>query len=352
MVVSKVLQAFIQHEFKDFPGFAMVDRGKYLILNLANSRVLDESNWSGYVAPGSTIAMSMIVHKLLELPFSQEDRCPESGCSDMWRKPETQSWVISYVLECRCMSSLLTKACSPICQKQILTFPATDLNNAKKIIVQRSFNHGFSRRLPQYEEQFKTSRPIHPIRPETEINDVETELEDDISFFKRIVQAITDLRLDPSQFAQTAMESITINLTSFRIFDKAFFLVNELVFRGVTVSDTRFVQSLRNLDEVKLAFKRTVKRLLGLAPKYSKTSVLGLSSVGPPEEIAWVMKSIFESLTPRLGLHLFKSILDIVKGTSRIMKVLTALTPDGAPIPDAVGGPHKFFPVSYYISAI
>jgi hypothetical protein len=65
-----------------------------------------------------------------------------------------------------------------------------------------------------------------------------------------------------------------------------------------------------------------------------------------------VMKSIFESLTPRLGLHLFKSILDIVKGTSRIMKVLTALTPDGAPIPDAVGGPHKFFPVSNYISAI
>ena len=220
----------------------------------------------------------------------------------------------------------------------------------EKSVVQRSLlNHGFSRRLPQYEEQFKALRPLHPIRPETEINDVEPELEDDISFFKRIVQAITDLRSDPSRFAQAA---ISINLESFQIFDKTLFLVDELVYRGITVYDTRFVHSLRSLHKVKLAFKKTVKRLLGLAPKYSKLPPLGHSSVWAPEEIAWLMESIFESLTPRLGLHLFSSIRDINKGTSRIMKVLTALTPDGAPIPDAVGGPHKFFPVSKYMSAI
>jgi hypothetical protein len=108
MVVSKVLQAFIQHEFKDFPGSAMVDQGRYLILNLANSRVLDEINWSCYVAPGSTIAMSMVVHKRLEPSNSQEDRCPESSCPGTWTKPETRSWVTWLVLECRLMSYLLT----------------------------------------------------------------------------------------------------------------------------------------------------------------------------------------------------------------------------------------------------
>jgi hypothetical protein len=101
IVVSKVLQAFIQHEFKDYPGSSMVDRGKYLVLNLANTRILDERNGSGYVAPGSTIAISMVVHKLLESSNSQEDRCPESSCPGTWTKPETQSWVTWYVLECR-----------------------------------------------------------------------------------------------------------------------------------------------------------------------------------------------------------------------------------------------------------
>ncbi len=325
----------------------MVDRGQYLVLNLASTRILDERNWSGYVAPGSTIAMSMIVHKLLESSSYEENRCPKSSCSGMWTKPETQSWVTWYVLECRCMSSLLTKAYSPVCQKQILTFPTTNLNEVGKIVVQRSLDHGFSRRLPEYEEQFKTSRPIHPIRPETETNDVEPELEDDIFFFKRVVQAITDL----TQFAQTAMRSITINLTSFKIFDKASFIVNELVYRGVTVSDTRFVQSLQTLHEVKLAFKKTVKRLLSLASKYSELPPLELSSVWPSDAIASLMKSIFQNLTPRLALYLLSSISDVVMGTSWIMEVISALTPCGA-IPDAVGGPHKYFPVSNYMSAI
>jgi hypothetical protein len=87
----------------------MVDRGKYLVLNLANSRILDERNWSGHVAPGSTIAMSMVVRKLLESSDSQEDRCPEPSCPGTWTKPESQSWVTWYVLDSRYMNHSVTK---------------------------------------------------------------------------------------------------------------------------------------------------------------------------------------------------------------------------------------------------
>jgi len=89
----QVLQAFIQHEFKDLPGAAWVDRGRYLVLSLANNRILDERNWSGSVAPGMTVAMSMVVRKLRDASNFMETRCPETSCPGKWPKSETRSWV-------------------------------------------------------------------------------------------------------------------------------------------------------------------------------------------------------------------------------------------------------------------
>ncbi|KAI0469254.1 hypothetical protein F4859DRAFT_516194 [Xylaria cf. heliscus] len=64
----KVLQAFIQHDFKNLPGSTLVDRGRYLIMSLANNRVLNEYNWESTVVPGTTVAMSLLLQKRFK-PF-------------------------------------------------------------------------------------------------------------------------------------------------------------------------------------------------------------------------------------------------------------------------------------------
>lgn len=56
-----VLQAFIQHEFKDLPGSAWVNQGRYMILSLANNTPLGEQNCSRSITPGAAVAMSIIV---------------------------------------------------------------------------------------------------------------------------------------------------------------------------------------------------------------------------------------------------------------------------------------------------
>jgi hypothetical protein len=82
-----------------------------------------------------------------------------------WNVDEARNPILGYMvrLDCRCISSSsLTEAYSPVCQKQILTFPSIDLNDEEEIAVQRSLNRGSSRGIAEYEE--------------------------DISYFKRIVQ--------------------------------------------------------------------------------------------------------------------------------------------------------------------
>ena len=80
----------IQHEFKDLPGATWVDRPRYLVLSLTNNQTLDECNWNVSVAPGTTVAMSMVVEKLIDASSLTESRCPESGCQGTWPKSETR----------------------------------------------------------------------------------------------------------------------------------------------------------------------------------------------------------------------------------------------------------------------
>jgi hypothetical protein len=269
MMVLQVLQAFIQHEFKDFPGSSMVDRGKYLVLNLANSRILDERNWSGYVAPGSTIAMSMVVRKLLESSDSQEDRCPEPSCPGTWTKPETQSWVTWYVLDSRYMNHSVTKYYSPVCQKQILNFPAGNLNDGEEIAAQRPLNRGSSSGFAEYEQGSTGLRPTRPIRLGEERDGAELELEEDISFFKRIVQEITDLRHKPSKWwsVQPLMEETTDCLARFKLFGVYFQAVRAYALLG-PVQGTGLSKALKYIEksifQESLSFETTLNRLLDL----------------------------------------------------------------------------------------
>ncbi|KAF4635285.1 hypothetical protein G7Y89_g2801 [Cudoniella acicularis] len=165
----QVLRAFIEYEFKDLPGSAWVNRGRYLVLNLKNNRTLDEHNWSGNVAPGVTIAMSIIVSRLRESSNSQY-RCPESSCPGKWTKLNAQSWFTC-----------------PVCQKQIL-------NYLPEVIVQDSSNDRTLSDPLEYGQHANIPRSTQPMRstaaPNQAIEDTESELDEDISPFKRIVQKI------------------------------------------------------------------------------------------------------------------------------------------------------------------
>jgi hypothetical protein len=341
MVVSKVLQAFIQHEFKDFPGSAMVGRGKYLILNLANTRVLDESNWSGYVAPGSTIAMSMVVHKRLESPNSEEERCPESSCSGTWTKPETQSWVTWYVLDSRYMSSSLTEVYSPVCQKQIITFPATDLNDEKETSVQRSTNRGSSRYFAEYEQGSTELNSIHPIRPGQERDGVEPELEEDISYFKRIVQEITDLRCKPSKSVHMVMQEIAQCLARFPLIENHVDAIRAHITLREPVRGTGLRNGLiyieKSLLEERLAFETTMNRLLGFSTRYSESFPSERSSAKFQEEL---MKSFSENLKQILVLHQYNLISEAAMAVSRTLYMINNLFPDN------IENPYRPTPVS------
>jgi hypothetical protein len=107
MQTFQVLQAFIEHEFKDLPGAAWVDRGRYLVMGLANNQALDEGNWSRSVVPGSTVMMSMVVQKLLDASALEVTRrCPESSCSGTWPR--------SNMLQvCTCGGIYIQSSCFP-----------------------------------------------------------------------------------------------------------------------------------------------------------------------------------------------------------------------------------------------
>ncbi|KAH7146268.1 hypothetical protein EDB81DRAFT_934174 [Dactylonectria macrodidyma] len=91
----KVLQGFVQEEFKGVP---LIDRGRYLLLSMVNNHILDERNWQRYIAPGSTVAMSALVRTRQELDFSsmrdsQIELCPEPTCNGTWTRFKSQAWV-------------------------------------------------------------------------------------------------------------------------------------------------------------------------------------------------------------------------------------------------------------------
>jgi len=90
----EVLKAFILHEFRDLPGSSWVNQGRYQLQSTLNSRILNAKNWDLSVAPGATVTMSMVLHKVLESLSDMKISCPERSCSGTWSRPKIASWTI------------------------------------------------------------------------------------------------------------------------------------------------------------------------------------------------------------------------------------------------------------------
>ncbi|CZR67508.1 uncharacterized protein PAC_17407 [Phialocephala subalpina] len=163
-IALRVLRAFIEDDFKSLPGSTWVDRGKYLVVSMANNRALNERNWSRAVVPGAKVAMSMIVRKrpgsFLRLG---EERCPVSSCSGTWMRSETQSW---------------TKC--PVCEKEILN---AVLESPQEVVIRDIKSRPNLKNRPNTGPLQGVPTPIAP-----RVENVEPEIDEDISVFKRIVQ--------------------------------------------------------------------------------------------------------------------------------------------------------------------
>ncbi|KAI0854864.1 hypothetical protein F4860DRAFT_498050 [Xylaria cubensis] len=166
----KILEAFIQHEFKDLPGTAWVNRGRYLIFSLTNNQVLDEHNWSSIVAPGTRISMSMLLQKRLVSSSNLiEQRCPEISCSGTWTRPITQSWVTC-----------------PVCQKEIFnSMSAKDERGP----VRNVRNDLDSRNDLDLEPRSTLNRSVaQDIHSQERAIEETPQLDENIAIFKRVVQ--------------------------------------------------------------------------------------------------------------------------------------------------------------------
>jgi len=95
-----VLQTFIQHEFEvnNLPGASWVNKGRYQIFGLSNTWALNKSNWSTSIAPGATVAMSMLIRRTganyIGERLASEMRyfCPQRDCTGTWPKRDAPSW--------------------------------------------------------------------------------------------------------------------------------------------------------------------------------------------------------------------------------------------------------------------
>lgn len=152
---------------------------------------------------------------------------------------------------------------SPVCQRQILTFPATKLNDVGEIAVQRSINHNFSMGFPDSEQHSRTSRSIHPTKPEPKINGIEPELEEDISFFKRIVQEITDLQRKPSIIEETTLQAFAESIVNFKLFDRAFIVAKEHLYSPEPVGGVRGHSGLQKSPRGKVGLREDCETAAG-----------------------------------------------------------------------------------------
>ncbi|KAK0111211.1 hypothetical protein ONS95_001585 [Cadophora gregata] len=168
----KVLQAFIQHEFRDLPGSTWVDQGRYLVLSLTNNQVLSESTWGGSVVPGSMVAMSMLLQQRLKPSNNlNEQQCPENTCTGTWPRSRDQSW-----------------ATCPVCQKEVFisVLSSVDVQMRNTSDHSDSFNDSSFGPRPSnnvLQPQQRTTNDFEAGRLDENYYP-----DDDISIFKRIVQ--------------------------------------------------------------------------------------------------------------------------------------------------------------------
>ncbi|KAN0093471.1 hypothetical protein V8E51_016655 [Hyaloscypha variabilis] len=167
----KMMQAFIEHEFRDLPGSTWVNRGRYLILSKRNHQALNEINWKRSVTPGSTVAMSILVRKSLDLLSNKDqERCPEPSCDGTWKTTKEPL------------------AICPACKKEVYTSVLEVLDTAEPVSKN---NHGSWRTASDSRPR---PAPALCYGPHEKPPDEEYETDDeDISPFTRVSQETIQL---------------------------------------------------------------------------------------------------------------------------------------------------------------
>lgn len=226
------------------------------------------------------------------------------------------------------MSSHVTNSCSPVCEKQILNYLPSDSNDVQESMAQGSSNVGTPKGSREFEQNSDYQRPVRPVRPTSpprkEVTEMEPTVDEDISFFKRIVQEIIDLRSSPSNLAPTGIE--TIGLVLSRLDQLAGFcdLMREylaLQEQWKTRQDLKKFQ--QGFDTENLKFRGEARRILALSspPDMEHSSVTSL------EHKPWQMESVSQSLKLKLGLDSYSTISYAILSVSQALDAIISLIP-------------------------
>ena len=171
-----------------------------------------------------------------------------------------------------------------------------------------------------YEQGSTVLKPIHPIRPGQERDGVELELEEDISYFKRIVQEITGLRHKPSKSVQIAMLVIAQCLARFPLIENHVHAIRARIYFRESVRGTGLSKDLEYIEKSflkeRLAVETMTSRLPGLFTSYPKSFPSERSSAEFRED---PMNSISEQL---------KQISGAAIAVSRTLYKINNLFPD------------------------
>lgn len=87
----RVLQAFVQEEFRSLPGALWVERGRYQFFNALANRALSPETWNTEITPGAIVLMSMVARKGI-VSSSGKVSCPATSCSGRWPSTHKSEW--------------------------------------------------------------------------------------------------------------------------------------------------------------------------------------------------------------------------------------------------------------------
>lgn len=88
----RILEAFIQEEFKNLPGSGLVKMGNYRLFSRTTPRAFSIENFGQLVKPGTTILMSMVTDNNLLLR-EEKITCPATTCPGSWERSSRTMWV-------------------------------------------------------------------------------------------------------------------------------------------------------------------------------------------------------------------------------------------------------------------
>jgi hypothetical protein len=225
------------------------------------------------------------------------------------------------------LSSRLTELYSPVCRKQILNL-SSNSNGVNESSVQRPSNNGAPGNSPEYKQHFNISRPAQPIRPtpppKEELEEIEPELDEDITPFRRVVQEIIDFRHKSSNLNLPGIETIRVVLSKFDRLGGMFDLAREDLSPTTPRKVRRDFKKLnRELYTERLTFEDTAKRLLALSRTTFPESVTATSFEDQP----WQMETVSQGLKLRLGLHSYNTISYAIFSVSYSLDAIISLFP-------------------------